>query len=78
MPVILVGGLRSLETCEDIVASGDAELVAMSRPFIREPGLVARWQAGDTAPAACVNDNLCFAPARSGQGLYCVTEARQG
>ncbi|QAZ66560.1 NADH:flavin oxidoreductase [Solidesulfovibrio carbinolicus] len=78
MPVILVGGLRSLQTCEDIVASGDAELVAMSRPFIREPALVARWQAGDTAPAACVNDNLCFAPARSGQGLYCVTEARQG
>ncbi len=77
MPVILVGGLRSLGTCEDIVASGDAELVAMSRPFIREPGLIARWQAGDTAPAACVNDNLCFAPARSGQGLYCVTEAKQ-
>lgn len=78
MPVILVGGLRSLETCEDIVASGDAELVAMSRPFIREPRLIARWQAGDTAPATCVGDNLCFAPARSGQGLYCVTEAKQG
>lgn len=77
MPVILVGGLRSLGTCEDIVVSGDAELAAMSRPFIREPGLIARWQAGDTAPAACVNDNLCFAPARSGQGLYCVTEAKQ-
>jgi 2,4-dienoyl-CoA reductase-like NADH-dependent reductase (Old Yellow Enzyme family) len=78
LPVILVGGLRSLATCQDIVSSGDAELVAMSRPFIREPGLIARWLAGDTAPAACVNDNLCFASSRSGQGLHCVTEARAG
>ena len=77
MPVILVGGIRSLGTAEDLVASGDADMAALSRPFIREPGLVARWLAGDTAPAACVNDNLCFAPARAGEGVYCVAEARQ-
>ncbi|MHC1790065.1 NADH:flavin oxidoreductase [Solidesulfovibrio sp.] len=78
MPVILVGGIRSLGTAEDLIASGDADMAAMSRPLIREPGLVARWQSGDDAPAACVNDNLCFAPARAGEGLYCVSEARQG
>jgi 2,4-dienoyl-CoA reductase-like NADH-dependent reductase (Old Yellow Enzyme family) len=77
MPVILVGGIRSLGTAEDLVASGDADMVALSRPLIREPGLIARWLAGDTAPAACINDNLCFAPARGGQGLYCVTETRK-
>lgn len=77
MPVILVGGIRSLGTAEDLIRSGDADLVAMSRPFVREPGLIRRWQAGDTAPAACVGDNLCFGPARAGEGLYCVTEARQ-
>lgn len=77
MPVILVGGIRSLQTAEDIVGSGDAALVAMSRPFIREPRLIARWLSGDTAPATCVNDNLCFGPARTGQGVYCVSEARQ-
>ncbi|WP_246198187.1 NADH:flavin oxidoreductase [Solidesulfovibrio aerotolerans] len=76
MPVILVGGIRSLGTAEDLVSSGDADLVAMSRPFIREPGLVARWLSGDHAPAACTNDNLCFAPARTGEGVYCVTERR--
>ena len=54
----------------------DADLVAMSRPFIREPGLIARWLSGDHAPAACTNDNLCFAPARTGEGVYCVTERR--
>ena len=78
MPVILVGGIRSLGMAEDLIVSGDADLVALSRPLIREPGLIARWLAGDTAPAACINDNLCFGPARAGQGIYCVTEARQG
>lgn len=77
MPVILVGGIRSLETAEDIVSSGTADMVALSRPLIREPGLIARWQSGDTAPSACVSDNLCFVPARKGEGLSCLTLTRE-
>ena len=33
VPVILVGGLRSLSVMEDVVASGVADLVALSRPL---------------------------------------------
>jgi 2,4-dienoyl-CoA reductase-like NADH-dependent reductase (Old Yellow Enzyme family) len=77
IPVILVGGIRSLETAEDLVDSGTADMVALSRPLIREPGLIARWQAGDRAPSACVSDNACFVPARKGEGVYCLTEAHE-
>jgi 2,4-dienoyl-CoA reductase-like NADH-dependent reductase (Old Yellow Enzyme family) len=49
----------------------------MCRPLIREPDLVNRWRSGDRRKAACTSDNLCFGPARSGEGLYCVTAARK-
>jgi 2,4-dienoyl-CoA reductase-like NADH-dependent reductase (Old Yellow Enzyme family) len=77
IPLILVGGIRSLETAEELVDSGTTDLVALSRPLIREPGLVARWQSGDRAPSACISDNACFVPARKGEGIYCLTEVHE-
>jgi 2,4-dienoyl-CoA reductase-like NADH-dependent reductase (Old Yellow Enzyme family) len=71
VPVALVGGIRSLETARDIVASGDADMVSMCRPFIREPYLVARWRNGETAPAACITCNKCMAIVRRGKPLEC-------
>jgi len=76
VPVIVVAGIRSLEIIKDIVASGDADMVSMSRPFIREPGLVARWQAGDSAPAKCISCNRCMAIVRKGEPLECGEERR--
>ncbi len=57
---IVVGGLRSLPVMEAVIANGDADMVSMCRPFIREPDLVARWLAGDTAPSGCISSNLCL------------------
>jgi 2,4-dienoyl-CoA reductase-like NADH-dependent reductase (Old Yellow Enzyme family) len=76
VPVALVGGVRSLETARDIVASGDADMVSMCRPFIREPNLVARWQNGKTAPATCITCNKCMAIVRRGGPLECGEERR--
>ncbi len=73
LPLILVGGVRSFNVAEGLVAEGTADYVSMSRPFIREPGLVSRWKAGDRRPAACVSDNQCFGPAMKGEGIRCVT-----
>jgi len=77
IPLILVGGIRSYETSERIVLDGIADFIAMSRPFIREPFLINRWQSGDTRPALCVSDNLCFGPAMKGEGIYCVREKKE-
>ena len=74
IPLILVGGIRSLEVAGSLAEKGVADCIAMSRPFIREPGLVKRWLGGDSGPAACDSDNRCFKPAMVGPGVYCVTE----
>ena len=67
VPLILVGGMRSLNVAEKIINSGIADYISMCRPFIREPGLIKRWQSGDTSPAKCKSDNLCFGPAMEGK-----------
>ncbi len=77
IPLILVGGMRSLEVAERLVEDGVADYISMSRPFIREPALINRWKAGDRRRALCESDNLCFAPGMQGQGIYCVTEERE-
>jgi 2,4-dienoyl-CoA reductase-like NADH-dependent reductase (Old Yellow Enzyme family) len=77
IPVILVGGIRSLPVAERLVSEGVCDFISMSRPLIREPDLVNRWQSGDRRKAACTSDNLCFGPARSGEGLYCVSAAKK-
>ena len=74
IPLILVGGMRSLNVAEKIINSGSADYISMCRPFIREPGLIKRWQSGDKSPAKCKSDNLCFGPALEGKGIYCVTD----
>lgn len=57
-PVMLVAGLRSLAVMERIVHSGIADMVSMSRPFIREPDLVARLHAGKER-ADCISCGRC-------------------
>ena len=77
VPLILVGGNRSYQVAESIVAEGTADYISMCRPLIREPGLVNRWKSGNLAKSACISDNQCFGPARAGEGIYCVTEKKE-
>jgi 2,4-dienoyl-CoA reductase-like NADH-dependent reductase (Old Yellow Enzyme family) len=77
IPLILVGGMRSLEVAERLVDDSVADYISMSRPLIREPALINRWKAGDRRRALCKSDNLCFQPAMQGDGIYCITEDRE-
>jgi 2,4-dienoyl-CoA reductase-like NADH-dependent reductase (Old Yellow Enzyme family) len=74
VPVILVGGFRNLRMMEEVVEQGKADLVAMSRPFIREPGIVRRWKEGDLAPSDCTSCNGCLDLVLSGQPLQCIEQ----
>lgn len=76
VPLMLVGGVRSPEVIEQILAAGDADYFSMSRPLIREPDLPRRWAAGDRRRAACVSCSGCFSPARRGEGIRCVQVRR--
>lgn len=77
IPLILVGGMRSFEVAEKLVDEGVADYISLSRPLIREPGLIRRWREGDRRRAECKSDNLCFKPAMAGEGVYCLTEVRE-
>jgi 2,4-dienoyl-CoA reductase-like NADH-dependent reductase (Old Yellow Enzyme family) len=76
LPLILVGGIRSFEVAERVVAEGCVDCVALCRPLIREPHLARRWAEGDRSRALCLSDNLCYRPARAGEGIHCVVERR--
>jgi 2,4-dienoyl-CoA reductase-like NADH-dependent reductase (Old Yellow Enzyme family) len=60
IPLILVGGIRSTELMDDVIASGDADFLALARPFVREPDLVNKIAQGRRGPVDCVSCNLCF------------------
>ena len=71
IPVALVGGIRRYETAVRLLQTGAADYIAMSRPFIREPDFVKRWQSGDTALVDCRSDNKCLEPGLKGHGIRC-------
>lgn len=60
IPVILVGGMRSTQIMDDVVRCGDADFVAMARPFVREPDLANKIAQGRRGPVDCVSCNICF------------------
>jgi len=70
LPIILVGGMRSLDTMEDILTSGDAQLISMCRPLICEPDLPSRLRDGIQATSACVSRNRCW-PRKGEIGISC-------
>jgi 2,4-dienoyl-CoA reductase-like NADH-dependent reductase (Old Yellow Enzyme family) len=72
VPLMLVGGIRSFETSEELVERGVADYISLCRPLIREPDLVKRWKAGDRRKADCISDNLCGYAIMQGKDLHCV------
>lgn len=58
-PLALVYGFRMLETMQEVVERGLADIVSMSRPFIREPDLVKRLEAGQRQ-VSCIRCDACY------------------
>jgi len=61
VPVFAVGGLRRVSHMEGILSQGYADLISMSRPFVREPSLVKKIREGRTEAASCSSCNMCLA-----------------
>ncbi len=60
IPIILVGGLRTVENMEKLVARAEADFIALARPFIREPALVSQIRGGRRGRVSCTSCNLCL------------------
>jgi len=78
IPLLLVGGIRSYDEAEGLVSGNFADYISLCRPLIREPNLIDQWRSGDTGRATCISCNLCFRPAFTGKGIYCVTAEKEG
>lgn len=45
---------------EKIIEKGRADLISMSRPFIREPFLISKFRTGKIKKSECISCNKCF------------------
>jgi 2,4-dienoyl-CoA reductase-like NADH-dependent reductase (Old Yellow Enzyme family) len=61
LPICLVGGMRSSEVMEEVLAEGSADFISVSRPLIREPDLPQRLLAGQES-STCISCNKCWPP----------------
>jgi 2,4-dienoyl-CoA reductase-like NADH-dependent reductase (Old Yellow Enzyme family) len=69
LPLVLLGGISELATVHRAMAEG-FEFVAMGRALLREPELLARWQAGDDRGSLCIHCNKCMPTIY--RGTHCV------
>jgi len=60
VPVILVGGNRSVETMENLLNDSSAVYFSISRPLLSEPDLINKWSRDRNYKPRCVSCNKCF------------------
>ncbi len=71
---MVVGGFRTFARAREVIEKEESDYISLARPFIREPGLVNRWQAGDTSRARCISCNGCYRPGLREGGIACIVE----
>lgn len=78
VPVMIVGGLRTPALMEEVIQEGEADLISLSRPLIKEPALIRDWQTGNLHRATCISCNKCFEALLKGVSLRCVYHEETG
>lgn len=59
IPVIVVGGIHTIDDMNSIIDGGSADYISMCRPFICEPNLVKKLHSGRSTSAKCIMCNYC-------------------
>jgi len=71
IPLSVVGGLRRMEHMSEVIEKGYADLISMSRPFIREPFIVKKFKEGKADAVSCISCNKCLAAAANNMPVRC-------
>ena len=61
IPLILVGGFRTISLMEDTIKNKHADFISMCRPFIRDPLLVKNINENKIEKVSCISCNRCLA-----------------
>jgi 2,4-dienoyl-CoA reductase-like NADH-dependent reductase (Old Yellow Enzyme family) len=72
---MMVGGLRTFNLMEEIIQNEEADFISLSRPLIKEPGIINEWKEGDRHRAKCISCNKCFEGLLRGETLRCLQQA---
>ena len=59
IPVIVVGGINSIDSIRNIINTQKANFVSMCRPFIIEPNIVNKFKEGTQQKSKCIECNYC-------------------
>jgi len=80
IPVMASNRINTPEVCEDIVASGDADLISMARPLLADPDFVNKTAAGQADDInTCIGCNQgCLDLAFSNKRATCLVNPRAG
>ncbi len=60
IPVIVVGGIRTLSDIENIIETRGIDFVSMCRPFIIEPNIVNKFQERKATKSKCIDCGYCL------------------
>ena len=60
IPIICVGGWRSLDEMEKILQNTEIKFLSLSRPLIREPDLPKKFLNNEQKISKCVSCNACY------------------
>ncbi len=78
IPVVASNRINTPEICEDILASGDADMVSMARPLLADPAFVQKAAAGQAARInTCIACNqACLDHTFSNKRASCLVNPR--
>ena len=66
IPLIYVGGLKSLEMIENVLAEG-FEFIQIARALIHDPAFINKLSTGEVTKSGCNHANYCIAVMYSGE-----------
>lgn len=77
LPIMAVGRVVSAEHADAVVASGTADLVAMSRALVSDAALPLKARTGRVADIRpCIFCNVCWAEIHAGKPMACIHNPR--
>ena len=79
VPIVTLGAIDSLESAEQIIADGKADLVTMARSLITDPELIHKGMAGKTEDVTpCIKCMRCHDSTVYGHHFQCAVNPTAG
>lgn len=73
IPIIATGRIVNRDVAEDIVSSGQADIVGMSRALLSDQDLPLKWSGSiSTRLRNCISCNVCWDNVQKGRKIACI------